>query len=164
VQTIKSYHYNYQKHPEKVAVVVSLENTSDNNLGIPLPGGRARIYKKEDDQLLILGEDLIQDTPKGETIRLEVGKVFDIQAKRTVLEQRREGKNSEKMKIAVELRNHKDQDTEIIVTEPLLRHRNAKILNSNFKVQHQTADKIEFLIPVKSGQSESLNLELLYTW
>ncbi len=160
----KSYNYNYQRDPENVSVFFSIENSKKNNLGIPLPEGQIRIYKRDHGRLLILGEDFISNTPKDEIVKIEVGKAFDIKAERSVLEQRREGKNTEKQKIAIELRNRKDDDVIINVVEPLIRHRNARILNSNYKVHQQTADKVEFLIPIKSGQTESLNFELIYTW
>jgi len=163
-KTTKSYNYNYQRDRDNVSVSFSIKNNKENNLGVPLPSGRIRIYKRENGRMLILGEDIISNTPRDETLKIEVGKAFDIKAKRTVLEQHREGKNTEKVKIAIELRNQKRDNIKILVTEPVSRHRNARIISSNFKVHQQTAEKIEFIIPVEASQSETLNLELIYTW
>ena len=163
-QTRKSYHYNYQKDPENVSVQFSTENSKKNNLGLPLPEGRIRLYKRESDQLLILGEDAINNTPIDETFNINVGKAFDLKAERSVMDQRREGKNTEKLKIAVELRNRKNDDVDILVVEPLFRHRNARVLSSNFKVHQQNAEKIEFLVPLKAGEITTLIYELIYTW
>jgi len=164
VKATKSYSFNHQKDPENISVFFSIENSKKNNLGIPLPTGRIRISKRDRDQLIFLGEDVIANTPKDETVKIEVGKAFDIKAKRSVLDQRREGKNTEKLRIGVELRNRKDEDIEVYVVEPLFRHRQARIMNSNYQIHRQTADKVEFLIPVKSNQTESLNYEIIYTW
>jgi len=163
-KTTKSYNYNHQRDKDNVSVFFSIKNNKENNLGIPLPSGRIRVYKRDNDRMLILGEDVISNTSRDETLKIEVGKAFDINAKRTILEQHREGKNTEKLKIAIELRNQKSDNIKILVTEPVPRHRNARIISSNFKVHQQNAEKIEFIIPVKANQSETLNLELIYTW
>lgn len=160
----KSFNYNYQKDPKNISVVVSAKNTNDNGLGFPLPMGRVRIYKEKGDQRLILGEDNIGHIPPNENIDIEVGKAFDIKAERTVTERTREGKNSEKNKIAIEFRNRKKDDIEILITEPIPQHRDSRIVSSNYKVFRKIADRVEFMIPVKAGQSAILNYEILYTW
>ncbi len=80
------------------------------------------------------------------------------------MERSREGKNSEKNKIAIEFRNRKKDDIEILVTEPTPQRRDSRIVSSNYKVFRKVADRVEFMIPVKAGESAILNYEILYTW
>src|SRR5260370_8252455 len=68
----------------KVWVMQELKNSTANHLGMPLPKGRVRFYRRDDDgQLEFTGENDIAHTPKDETIRLYTGSPFDITRTRT---------------------------------------------------------------------------------
>lgn len=59
--------------------MLSLENTEKNNMGMPLPEGKMRVYKKDSEgQLQFIGEDMIDHTPKDEKIRIYLGDAFDL--------------------------------------------------------------------------------------
>jgi hypothetical protein len=160
----KQYTYHYQKDPSAVSVVITALNSKDKGLGSPLPAGTARIQKRDGDQLLILGEDNIVHTPVGEEIKLKIGQAFDIMAERKVLDRKREGKNNEKMKIAIEFRNRKNEDITIRVTEPVTRRYDYRILSSTIEVYKKEAKQIEFMVPVKANKTNTLEYEILYTW
>ena len=67
----------------KVGVYVELTNSKDHNLGLPLPKGVVRVYKKDSQQRLqFVGEDHIDHTPENEIIRLKLGDAFDITARK----------------------------------------------------------------------------------
>jgi hypothetical protein len=54
------------------------------NLGIPLPKGIVRVYKKDSaGHAQFIGEDHIDHTAKGEMIKLKLGEAFDITADKT---------------------------------------------------------------------------------
>jgi hypothetical protein len=160
----KIYTYHYQKDPTGILVVISALNSKDSGLGHPLPAGMVRILKKDDDQLIILGEDNISHTPVDEEIKLKIGQAFDTIAERKVLDRKREGKNNEKMKISIEFRNRKDEDIEILVTEPVTRRYDYRILSSNIEVYKKEAKQVEFIVPVKANHTNTLEYEILYTW
>ncbi|MDP3420056.1 MAG: DUF4139 domain-containing protein [Thiobacillus sp.] len=79
-----NYYYSGQ-HGElgqkiKVGVFVEFDNTGDG-LGIPLPRGVIRLYKKDSHgNAQFVGEDRIDHTPKNETVRLKLGDAFDVTA------------------------------------------------------------------------------------
>lgn len=91
VPVIKEYvlqganHYYSGPYPEigqkiKVGVFIELQNNG-GGLGIPLPKGVIRVYKKDvQGNAQFIGEDRIDHTPKNETIRLKLGDAFDITA------------------------------------------------------------------------------------
>jgi hypothetical protein len=160
----KIYTYHYQKDPTGISVVLSTLNSEEKGLGQPLPGGSVRILKKDNDRLIILGEDNLPHTAVGEEIKLKIGQAFDIMAERTVLERKREGKNNEKMKISITFRNRKVDNIEILVTEPITRRYDYRILSSNIEVHKKEAKQIEFIVPVKANQMNSLEYEILYSW
>ena len=78
------YYYSGQ-HGEigqklKVSVFVDFQNKGEG-LGIPLPKGVIRVYKKDSQgNALFVGEDRIDHTPKNETVRLKLGDAFDVTA------------------------------------------------------------------------------------
>lgn len=66
----------------KVGVFVEFSNKGEG-LGVPLPRGIIRVYKKDSqDNAQFVGEDRIDHTPKNETVRLKLGEAFDITADR----------------------------------------------------------------------------------
>ena len=60
---------------KKIGVILEFENKEDNNLGIPLPKGKIRVYKKDDadNSLEFIGEDNIDHTPRGEKVKIKIG-------------------------------------------------------------------------------------------
>lgn len=66
-----------------VLAYLELKNDEASNLGMPLPAGTARIYKRDSQgNAQFIGEDRIDHTPKNETARLKLGKSFDVTAER----------------------------------------------------------------------------------
>ncbi len=64
----------------KVGVFVEFDNKG-GNLGIPLPKGTVRVYKKDSaGNAQFVGEDRIDHTPKNEKVRLKLGEAFDVTA------------------------------------------------------------------------------------
>jgi len=81
-----NYYYSGQ-HGElgqkiKVGVFVEFDNKGEG-LGVPLPKGVVRVYKKDGQgNAQFVGEDRIDHTPKNETVRLKLGDAFDLTADR----------------------------------------------------------------------------------
>lgn len=68
----------------KVGVFVEFENKEAGSLGMPLPKGTIRVYKKDGSgNAQFVGEDRIDHTPKNEKIRLKLGEAFDVTADKT---------------------------------------------------------------------------------
>jgi hypothetical protein len=160
----KIFNYNYQKSADKVAVLITTMNSQEQGLGLPLPGGKVRVYKQDGADLEFIGEDRIDHTPKDEKIEIEIGQAFDLKAERNVLEQQRISDTAERQKIQIELRNHKNQDIEIQVTEPIFWYRSFEIIKTNYPLKSSDARKIEFTIPVKAAGTSTLVFEILYSW
>ncbi len=80
------YYYSGQ-HGElgqkiKVGVFVEFGNEGEG-LGVPLPRGVIRVYKKDSQgNAQFVGEDRIDHTPQNETVRLKLGEAFDLTADR----------------------------------------------------------------------------------
>ena len=68
------------------------------------------------------------------------------------------------MKISIDFRNRKKEDIEIVVTEPITRRYEYRILSSNINVHKQEANQVEFIVPVKANETNTLDYEILYSW
>lgn len=100
------------------AVVLEVANTEANRMGMPLPAGTVRVYKADRrGQMQFLGEDRIEHTPRGETVRLYVGDAFDVVATRRVVSERRISDREHETVVEVEVRNRKDTPSEVQVVE-----------------------------------------------
>ena len=108
----------------KVGVFVEFANKGDN-LGIPLPKGVVRVYKKDSaGTAQFVGEDRIDHTPKNETVRLKLGEAFDVTAdkKQTSFEKiGGSGKYNYIYDAAFEivLKNAKEEAVTVKVMEPI---------------------------------------------
>src|ERR1035437_7259158 len=78
-ENIRNDHsYGTESNP-KIWVMREFVNSQGNHLGMPLPKGRVRFYRRNDDgQVEFTGENMIDHTPKDETIRLYTGSAFDL--------------------------------------------------------------------------------------
>ena len=109
----------------KVGVFIQLENKKATGLGMPIPKGIVRVYKKDSqDNAQFIGEDNIDHTPKNETIRLKMGNAFDVTAnkKQTNFSKRNHiipGKHSFESAFQIELNNAKPEAVTVIVREPI---------------------------------------------
>lgn len=140
---------------EKVVVLLNFENKRDNNLGVPLPQGIFRFYKKDSEgNLQLIGEDGIDHTPEGEKVTLTLGKAFDIVAERVMTDYEviTKGKVYE-YGIKVTLRNAKEEDITVKVLEGM--RADWKILSASHDYEKETAGQISFLVSVAGeGASE----------
>jgi hypothetical protein len=137
---------------QKVAVKLEVQNSKDNGLGMPLPKGRVRIFKKDKDGALqLIGEDDIDHTPVDEKVRLKLGDSFDLVAlhketNRTVLSN---DDNRLRLSFEITLRNHKKTDVTINCVEHT--YGQWKITTSSQPYTKKTSDVFEFAVPVPAG-------------
>ena len=109
----------------KVGVFVQFENRESSRLGMPMPKGVVRVYKKDSaGNAQFVGEDAIDHTPKNENVRLKLGEAFDVTADKKQTDFRRRepsNKASYVFESAYEivLRNAKKEPATVIVREPV---------------------------------------------
>ncbi|MBE9546259.1 MAG: DUF4139 domain-containing protein [Proteobacteria bacterium] len=123
VYGIKSYftrRYMKENPRQPVNVYIKFKNSKGNNLGMPLPAGIMRLYKKDDDESLqFIGEDRVEHTPKDEEIRLKIGEAFDVVAERIQTDYKRITSKLYESEWEITLRNHKEKDITVGIVEPL---------------------------------------------
>ena len=109
----------------KVSVFIEFDNKEASKLGMPLPKGILRVYKKDSaGNAQFVGEDNIDHTPKNETVRLKLGEAFDVTAdkKQTdfkVLPRPSKGNNAYESAFEITLKNAKKEKVTVTVQEPI---------------------------------------------
>ena len=109
----------------KVGVFIEFENKEASKLGLPLPKGILRVYKKDSSgNAQFVGEDNIDHTPKNETVRLKLGEAFDVTAdkKQTdfkVLPNPQKGHVAYESAFEFTLKNAKKEKVTVTVQEPI---------------------------------------------
>jgi hypothetical protein len=115
---VKLYEYKPWTDEKKVRIVLQFENREDRGLGMPLPKGKVRTYKRDSKGgQQFIGEDWIDHTPKDEKVRLFLGNAFDIVAERTVKDQNRISDRAWEQSIEVKFRNHKKEKVTIVAED-----------------------------------------------
>jgi hypothetical protein len=150
----------------KVAVAREFKNSEANHLGIPLPKGRVRFYRQDEDgQLEFTGENIIDHTPKDELIRIYTGNAFDLvgERKRTNWKSNpSDGWADESFEIKV--RNHKKEPVEIRMIEHLYRGTNWEIRQHSNTFLKTNAQAVEFNIPLKPDEEQTVTYTVHYWW
>jgi len=138
----------------------------DNNLDAALPAGRVRVYQQDTDgSALLIGENTIDHTPKGEQIRLFLGNAFDLVGERKQTDFKYIASNVIEETFEIRLRNRKEnQAVEIRVPERLYRWSNWEILNSSDPFTKLNSNSIEFRMIVQPGEEKVLTYTVRYTW
>lgn len=109
-----------QNKKQPVHVRINFKNSIKNNLGMPLPAGIVRLYKKDHEKSLqFIGENRIEHTPKNAKISLRIGKAFDITATRIQTDYKRITSRLHESEWETIIRNHKDEDVIVGVIDQL---------------------------------------------
>ncbi len=149
----------------KVNVKIEFKNKKENKLGIALPKGRVRVFKKDpaDNSLQFAGEDEIDHTPKDEKLTLYIGDAFDIVAEHTLVDSRHERRmNKETHK--VELRNRKEQAVIVFIDEHIPRWVNWMIEPTTHKFIKKDAHTARFEVTIEPNSTATLQYTVTQTW
>lgn len=164
-QFISDSNYGTQSNTN-VQVMREFKNTRDNHLGIPLPRGRVRFYRRDTDgQMEFTGENLIDHTPRDETVRIYTGDAFDIKGerKRTDFQVARNVRTAdESFEIAVN--NHKQEAVEVRVVEHLYRWSNWEITNHSDPFVKTDSSTMEFRVKLKADEKKTISYTVRYSW
>src|SRR6185436_2413891 len=153
------YYYSGYNNPgaaikEKVGVFIQFRNSQLNKLGMPLPAGTIRLYKKDDKGgQQFIGENKIDHTPKDEDVRVKVGDAFDIVAERKQTDYKVivSGHLFE-YGYEIKIRNHKEGPITVVVNEPI--GGDWEIVSSTFEAKKTAAFAAQFNVPVaKDGEA-----------
>jgi hypothetical protein len=156
-----------QSDNKKILVQREFKNAETNQLGIALPKGKLRFYRRDDaGQLQFVGENEIDHTPRNETVRVTTGNAFDLVGERKQTNFRVDtGEKWIDETFEIKLRNRKkDQPVEIRVVEHLYRWSNWNITAKSDDFVKKDSQTIEFRVPVKPDEEKTLTYTVHYSW
>ncbi|MBI3332543.1 MAG: DUF4139 domain-containing protein [Candidatus Omnitrophica bacterium] len=142
-----------EKQP--VWVYVKLKNSKENHLGMPLPAGVVRLYKKDSQgSLQFVGEDRIRHTPRDEEVKLKVGEAFDLAAERVQTDYRQVSSRLYETEWEITLRNHKEEAVTVGVIEPM--QGSWQVVSNSYPYTKVDAFTIRFDLTVPKDQEVKL--------
>ncbi len=148
---------------KKIGVFLQFKNAKKHHLGMPLPKGIVRVYKKDTEgSLQFIGENRIEHTPKDEKIKIKVGDAFDIVTERKQTEYKKIGDRVNEVAFEITIRNHKDEAVKVNVIEPV--SGDWEILNSSHKYEKTSAHEIRFtvIVPEDGNVQVTYNVRVSY--
>ncbi len=157
---------NYMRSAKpKVKAYLSFENSKKKGLGIPLPAGRIRVSQmdNDDNSLEFIGEDIIDHTPRNESVTIELGNSFDVVGERKqthIVVSKYEITETFEIKV----RNQKETETKVKVIEPLYRWSNWEIQKASDKYTKQNSSTIEFNVKLQPEEEKIITYTVHYWW
>jgi hypothetical protein len=157
--------FGMQSNP-KVWVMQEFTNSSENSLGMPLPKGRVRFYRRDESgQLEFTGENEIDHTPKDEMIRLYTGNAFDLTGERHRLDYRLDSRGrSVDETFEIKVRNHKATAAEVRVVEHLYRWSNWEIIRNSDPFTKVDSQSVAFTVQIPADGERVINYQVHYSW
>jgi hypothetical protein len=157
--------YGTQSNP-KVWVMEEFKNAEVNHLGIPLPKGKLRFYRRDTDgHLEFVGENQIDHTPKDETIRAYTGNAFDLvgERKRTSFHVD-SSHNWMEETFEIRVRNHKKEPVNVRVVEHLYRWTNWTLTEQSQPSRKMDAQTTEFPLTIQPDGQQVVTYTVHYSW
>ena len=165
-ENIRNDHsYGTESNP-KIWVMREFVNSQANHLGMPLPKGRLRFYRRNDDgQIEFTGENVIDHTPRDETVRIYTGNAFDLAGERTRTNYSVDvGKSTTTKSFEIKVRNHKKEPVDVRVVEHLYRALTWDIASSSADYKKTEAHTIEFPVTIAPDGEKTITYTAHYTW
>jgi len=163
---IQQQNYGLNSDNAKVQIMEEFKNTEANHLGIPLPAGRVRLYRRDGDgQMEFVGESAINHTPTEDTVKVSTGSAFDVKGTRRQTEfYIDQGRRTLDETFEIKVTNQKQDAVTVGVLEHLYR-------GDNWEIQHKSGDyakldshTIQFPLEVPAKGEATLTYAVRYTW
>ncbi len=144
----------------KVSVFVEFDNKEASHLGMPLPKGVIRVYKKDSiGNAQFVGEDSIDHTPKNEKVRIRLGESFDVTADKKQTDFKKlpnpeRGTALYESAYEIVLKNAKKEAATVVVQEPI--PGDWKMLRENYTHEKAASNTAVWRITVPAEGSTTL--------
>lgn len=153
---------NYAAGEKKVSVILEFENKKENNLGVPMPKGKIRLYKSDGTSVEFIGEDKIAHTPVKEKLKIKTGDAFDVLGEETEVSRVKISDRINEITYRIKLKNRKTEDITIQVEKNFGNYWTIK--KSNFKSEEKNASTAVWDIPVKAGEESTLEFTVRFEY
>ena len=144
----------------KIGAFIEFDNKESAQLGMPLPKGVIRVYKKDSNgNAQFIGEDSVDHTPKNEKVRLKLGDAFDVTADKKQTDFKKIAGTSKYNYIfesgyEIVLKNAKKEPVTVTVQEPM--PGDWQILSSNHPHTKASSNTAVWKVTVPAESSSKL--------
>ncbi len=154
-----------QSGDNSVKSVVTFTNDEKSRLGIPLPGGKYRVFEKDTSGAFEqVGEATQQHKAEGEKVELTIGNAFDLKANRTQVDTEQDQlRHRGKYQVDVEIESALEDEVDVIVKEPIYQQ-NWQIVDANYSYKKINANLVEFTVHAKPKAKTKLQFMVQYSW
>jgi len=159
------FSYGTESNP-KIWVMREFANSEGNHLGMPLPKGRVRFYRRNDDgQIEFTGENVIDHTPHDEKVRVYAGNAFDLTGERRRTDYRVDtNRQTIDESFEIKVRNHKKEPVDVRVVEHLYRWITWDISAKSDPYRRTDSKTIEFPLTIPPDGEKAITYTAHYTW
>jgi hypothetical protein len=151
---------------KKVTMREEIRNSEANHLGMPIPAGKIRLYRRDGGgQMEFVGESLIGHTSAEEILRLAVGSAFDVTGtrKQTDFHVDSRGHTIDES-YEISLKNQKEVPVTVNVVEHFNRGRNWELTEKPGQFAKRDSNAIEIPVVVSPHSEAKLSYSVRYTW
>jgi hypothetical protein len=146
-----------------VQVALSLNNSKEKGLGMPLPAGTLRVYKADSQgQLQFLGEDKIDHTPKDEEVKVVIGNAFDVTGTRTQTNYNKISSNVWRESYETEIKNHKSESQKVKIVEHFYGDWKITANSDPYEKKDAFTAEWEVTVPADGSKNVSYTVERRY--
>jgi hypothetical protein len=157
--------YGTESNP-KIWVMREFLNSEANHLGMPLPKGRVRFYRRNDDgQMEFTGENVIDHTPRDEKVRVYTGNAFDLAGERRRTDYKLDvNRHMVDESFEIKVRNHKKEAVDVRVVEHLYRWLTWEVPTHSDPFNKTDSKTIEFPITIAPDTEKTITYTAHYSW
>ncbi|HEX4008278.1 MAG TPA: hypothetical protein VHX60_19035 [Acidobacteriaceae bacterium] len=158
--------YGLDPDNTKVLIVETIKNSEANHLGMPLPAGRIRLYRRgAEGQMEFVGESAINHTPAGDTVKIVTGSAFDVKGSRTQTDFHiNQGDRILDETLEIHLTNQKSQPVKVSVQEHMVRGANWEIREKSTDYAKVDSHTVEFPVEVPAKGEATVTYSVRYSW
>jgi hypothetical protein len=146
----------------KVGTYVGFRNEG-GQLGIPLPAGTIRVYKRDTaGTAQFIGSDNIDHTPRGDTVRLYLGNAFDLVANKRQTDYKVVGENASESAYRIAIINGKAVAQDVLVVEQI--PGDWRIVETSLPFVKSSANTATWTVRVPANGEAVLTYRARVTW
>lgn len=150
----------------RVSILEEIKNSESNHLGMPLPAGRLRLYRRDTGgQMQFVGENMIMHTPAEQTVKVISGSAFDLTAARHQTDFKVDNlRRVMDESFEIKLSNQKAQPVTIQAVEHMCRGENWEITAKSSEFTKRDSSTIDFPVTVPAKGEATLSYTVRYSW
>ncbi len=154
--------YDGQYNSTKVQSKIVFTNKPQDGLGMPMPAGTVRVYKRDSDgQLQFLGEDAIDHTPENLERKLYVGDAFDVTGERKQTNYEDLGKRN-RQTFEITVKNAKDKAVDLVIVEHAWGE--WKLISNSDPFEKKDVSQFEFKVSVPAKGEKTVTYTIEYSY